>query len=182
MASVQPPWPGEPRVHPVTASDKFAIIDIAALRCENVAARRSVAREIGLAARDPGVFYVYDHGIDEDLLRRVYDQAKAFFEQSESAKLRYYIANSRNHRGYVPFSERGDYEDEQGERHYEAFDLGLDLPSSHPAARVLPLTGPNTWPSLHRFQEVVSEYYQAVAEVGQLLCRAFELELELEEG
>ncbi|MEM7645051.1 MAG: hypothetical protein AAF366_21445, partial [Pseudomonadota bacterium] len=38
------------------------------------------------------------------------------------------IGESPNHRGYVPFTEKGDYPDEVN-RNYEAFDLGLDLPA-----------------------------------------------------
>ena len=182
MASLLAPKSNGPRTQPVTANGDFAVIDIGGLRCGNSAARRSVAREIGIAARDPGVFYVHGHAVDENLVRRVYAQAKVFFDQPEAAKLRCHIAHSHNHRGYVPFSERGEYEDEQGERHYEAFDLGLDLPTNHPAARKLPLTGPNAWPSLHGFREVIAEYYQAVTEVGRSLCRAFEISLDLEEG
>ena len=71
----------------------------------------------------------------------------------------YYIGNSRNHRGYVPFTEKGDYADEV-HRNYEAFDLGLDLPPDDPDYLAgNPILGPNVWPDLPGFKETVAQYY-----------------------
>jgi len=83
----------------------------------------------------------------------------------------------------VPQSERGLYADEQGERHYEAFDLALDLPQDDPDyLSSNKLLGPNVWPQLQGFQETISRYYNAVAELGTLLCGAFEMHLRLKPG
>ena len=82
----------------------------------------------------------------------------AFLRSATRRKLDYYIGKSSNHRGYVPFTEKGDYADEVN-RSYEAFDLGLELPVDDPdylaGNRLL---GPNVWPDLPGFRETVSQY------------------------
>lgn len=170
------------RASSTPAADSLPIIDISGLRGGHAAKRARVAEEIGRAAHHVGMFYVRGHGIERDLIERVYTQARAFFALPEQVKLESHIARSRNHRGYVPFSEKGDYADEQGERLYEAFDSGLELSATHPAALASPLAGPNVWPLMVGFKNTVTEYYNAIAELGQLMCRAFEHTLGVKRG
>ena len=156
------------------------LISVAELDSPNAARRYALADEIGSAARDIGFFRIRDHGIDLSVIEAVYDAAERFFRLRDEEKALYYIGNSANHRGYVPFSERGDYPDEVN-RNYEAFDLGLDLPPDDPdflsGNRLL---GPNVWPELAGFREAVSTYYRQVAELGLRICSALELHLGLQ--
>lgn len=140
------------------------------------------ANAIGEAARTIGFFRICDHGIDGGLIAATYEAAAQFFALSDESKRRYYIGDSSNHRGYVPFTEKGDYPDEIN-RSYEAFDLGLDLPRDDPdylaGNRVL---GPNVWPAVSGFQDTVAEYYSKVSALGRLVCSALEAHLELPPG
>lgn len=140
------------------------------------------ADAIGQAARKFGFFRICDHGIDLGLIEDVYQTAAGFFALSDTEKRRYYIGDSPNHRGYVPFTEKGDYPDEV-HRSYEAFDLGLDLPRDDPdflaGNRVL---GPNVWPDFPGFKNTVSQYYTCVSALGRLICGALELHLGLPAG
>jgi isopenicillin N synthase-like dioxygenase len=141
-----------------------------------------VANAMGEAACTFGFFRICDHGIDRSLVDATYEAASGFFSQSDAFKQEYYIAKSSNHRGYVPFTEKGDYPDEV-HRSYEAFDMGLDLPADDPdylaGNRVL---GPNVWPELAGFQDVVAQYYAKVSALGRLICTALEAHLELPHG
>lgn len=159
------------------------VIDIGPLFGGNPTLQREVADKIGRAARDIGFLYIKNHNIDKRTIDGAYNQAQQFFTLSLKEKLKYYIGNSSNHRGYVPVTERGVYLDEQGDRHYEAFDLALDLPSEDPDVKNGHyLLGPNVWPVLSRFQDEVTAYYEAMTKLGQVLCRAFELHLNLPSG
>lgn len=163
-------------------TDVLPVIDLGPLRSRDSAARRRTADEMGAAARDVGFFYVANHGIPQSLIEGAYGAAEAFFAQPDPTKRAYYIGDSLNHRGYVPFTERGDYADEVN-RNYEAFDLALDLPHDDPdylAGNLL--LGPNVWPSLPGFRERIGAYYAAVSEVGRRISAALELHLELPEG
>lgn len=158
------------------------LISVGALIDGNEIGIEATAEAIGHAAREFGFFRICDHGIEQDLIEATYQAARAFFAWPDQKKRRYYIGDSPNHRGYVPFTEKGDYPDEVN-RNYEAFDLGLDLPADDPdflaGCRVL---GPNVWPDLPGFREAVSGYYARVSALGRLVCSALELYLGLPAG
>ncbi len=163
-------------------TDDLPLIDVGALRFGTPMDVWKVAEKLGAAAREIGFFRIRNHGIGLDLITATYRAAERFFAQDEVEKQRYYIGKSRNHRGYVPFTEKGDYADEV-HRNYEAFDLGLDLPKDDPdflaGNQVL---GPNVWPELGGFRATVSRYYSEVAQLGRLICSALELYLGLPKG
>ncbi|SNR66745.1 isopenicillin N synthase family dioxygenase [Puniceibacterium sediminis] len=158
------------------------LISIQNLRTGNRASFKQVADEIGRAAREIGFFRICDHGIDSEHFEATYAAAERFFLLPAHEKHQYYIGHSSNHRGYVPFTEKGDYPDEVN-RSYEAFDLGLDLPSDDPdfvaGNRVL---GPNVWPKVPGFKEVVARYYASVSALGRLICSGLEVHLGLPQG
>ena len=158
------------------------VVDISGLRSRNPLARRRAAEALGRAAEEHGFLYIEGHGIDPRTIDAVYRQAATWFRRPLQEKLGYYIGRSRNHRGYVPQTEQGFYADE-GARNYEAFDLALDLPEDDPdVRRGHYLLGPNVWPDQAGFRAVVGGYYQAMASLGQQMCRAFETYLRLPEG
>lgn len=163
-------------------SSRLPIIDVSALFREDGRAIAETAREIGKAARSNGFLYVSGHGISDQLIGGVYGQARRFFSLPESEKLGLRIGSTRHHRGYVPTSDRGIYADEQGERHYEAFDLGIDVDADDPDARDSFLLGPNLWPALPHFREALSNYLNLISRLAGRLCMAFELDLGLEPG
>jgi isopenicillin N synthase-like dioxygenase len=101
---------------------------------------------------------------------------KDFFALPLEEKMRSYIGLSRCHRGFVPVGEEGV---ENGVPDLkEAFDTALDLPDDDPDYLAgNPMLGPNTWPDLPGFAEAVTDYYDAVLEVGHLLLRAFAVAL-----
>ncbi len=74
--------------------------------------------------------------------KRVVSDANWFFDQPQAIKQAVDIRTGSGHRGWVPSTEAGAYADE-GERRYEAFDIGrpptVDDRTDHP------LRGPNQW-------------------------------------
>lgn len=162
--------------------DSLPLISVSGLMKNDEIHFKEVADTIGWAARSIGFFRICDHGIDLELIEATYHAARQFFTLPDEMKQRYYIGHSSNHRGYVPFNEKGDYPDEVN-RNYEAFDLGLDLPDDDPdylsGNRVL---GPNVWPELTGFKETVSEYYSKISALGHLVCSSLEVHLGLPNG
>ncbi|MEP1765189.1 MAG: 2-oxoglutarate and iron-dependent oxygenase domain-containing protein [Sulfitobacter sp.] len=158
------------------------LISVQGLLSDDINKVQQTADAIGAAARQYGFFRICDHGIDHRLIEATYQAAERFFEKPDSYKRQYYIGDSSNHRGYVPFTEKGDYPDEV-HRSYEAFDLGLDLPHDDPdylaGNKVL---GPNVWPSLFGFRSTVAAYYGQVSALGRLVCGALEMHLKLPKG
>ncbi|MEM8754188.1 MAG: 2-oxoglutarate and iron-dependent oxygenase domain-containing protein [Pseudomonadota bacterium] len=161
---------------------QLPVVDIAPLFRPDQAGWRNVADQMGAAAREIGFFYVVNHGVPLSRIEEAYETAERFFAMPEDVKRGYYIGDSLNHRGYVPFTEKGDYADEV-HRNYEAFDLALDLPENDPdylAGNLL--LGPNVWPKMPGFKETIGGYYDAISAVGRRICEALELHLELPRG
>ena len=172
--------PAPAKARPAPA--ELPVVDVSALLGSDPDAKRRAAERLGRAAEEHGFAYVEGHGIEQRRIDDVYAQAAAWFRRPLAEKLRHYIGRSRNHRGYVPQSEQGVYEDE-GTRWYEAFDLALDLPADDPEVRAgHPLLGPNNWPQQWGFRAAVGGYYEAIAAVGRAMARGFELYLGAAEG
>lgn len=157
--------------------DRLPLIDISALRSPDLEDRHGAARQLDDAACSSGFFYVTGHGLSPHLRAGLLDAAARFFALPESVKQRYYIGDSKNHRGYVPPGEETFYAGTKDAK--EAFDLSLDLPATDPdylaGNRLL---GPNRWPTeVPDFKIQVSAYYEAVTSLGRQLLRGLSLAL-----
>jgi isopenicillin N synthase-like dioxygenase len=148
--------------------------------------KASVASELRSACVDVGFFYLQDHGIDPDLLRRVFQQSELLFDLHVEEKRR--LSDPVLSRGYTAMEEetldpavqkRGDTK--------EGFYVGLDISASDPRYNPGKLRGPNQWPSPHTtslkdcdaFRSTMEEYFaqmKALAfRVVQLLALALNL-------
>jgi isopenicillin N synthase-like dioxygenase len=156
------------------------IVDIEGLRSGDAAARRRVAAELGHAARNVGFIYVVGHGVPDALFDGLLGAAKTFFAQPLEEKMKVYIGNSTNHRGYVPEGEEVFYGGTKDRK--EAYDSSIDRPADDPDyVAGNPLIGPNQWPDLPGFKDAVKSYYTAAFEVGRTLLRGFALAMGEEE-
>jgi isopenicillin N synthase-like dioxygenase len=152
------------------------VIDVRGLRDGSPDGPAEVAAALGRAAREVGFMYVTGTGIPPGLCADLLAVTERFFALPHETKMATYIGRSRNHRGYVPEGE--EVFADGGKDHKEAFDLGRDLPADDPDYLAgNPMLGPNQWPDLPRFREVVSAYYAAVFDLGCQLLRGFALAL-----
>jgi isopenicillin N synthase-like dioxygenase len=151
-------------------------IDIGALFDGTASAVAATARALGSAARANGFLYVSGHRRPPALFEDLLAAARSFFAQPLAEKMRVYIGNSRNHRGYVP---EGEEVFAQGTKDAkEAYDCSRDLSADDPDYLAgNPLLGPNQWPELPGFKHAVSAYYDATFELGRVLLRGFALAL-----
>ena len=131
--------------------------------------RAAVAAELGRAAREVGFLYVTGSGVPAALFEDLLAVTKAFFALPLEEKMKVYIGNSSNHRGYVPTGEEGGgINADQGADAplpdlKEAFDLSLEVPADDPDYLAgNPMVGPNQWPDLPHMAETVNRYYDAV--------------------
>jgi isopenicillin N synthase-like dioxygenase len=162
--------------------ERLPLVDVSGLLSPDPAIRGASARELDRAAQQAGFFYAANHGLAPSLIAGLESAAADFFALPEPVKQRYYIGESRNHRGYVPPGEEVFYSGSKDTK--EAFDLSLDLPDTDPdylaGNRLL---GPNRWPAeVARFRERVDAYYGAITALGRRLLRGFLLALDLPES
>lgn len=159
-----------------TAFTKLPVIDMSGLMTGRADDAQTVAANLGRAAREVGFCYITGHGIPEATFAGLRAAAERFFALPLEEKMKVYIGNSRNHRGYVPEGEEVFASGTKDRK--EAFDLSLDLgPDDPDYLSGNPLLGPNQWPDIGGFREPVMAYYHAVFAVGRLLMRGFALAL-----
>jgi polar amino acid transport system ATP-binding protein len=171
---------------PYESMPSLPIIDVAALASAHStdAARPSVARDLDAAARRDGFFYAVNHGVDAALIDRLVSHARAFFAQSEAAKMQIPMsAGGRAWRGYFALggeltSNRPDWK--------EGLYLGSELGPEHPRVRAgTILHGANLWPpgmdGIDGFRDTVLAYIDALTRLGHALMGGFALALGLPE-
>jgi isopenicillin N synthase-like dioxygenase len=78
------------------------VINIAGIFSVTLEDRQAVATEIRDACTRVGFFYVEGHGIPEEIIDRVFDLGKRFFDLPFEEKMKIFINNSPNYRGYTP--------------------------------------------------------------------------------
>jgi len=153
------------------------LIDISGLDADP-SAELSVARQIREACIDRGFFYLTGHGIAEELLAGVFAANREFHDRPEVEKLE--IKLNAWHRGYQALatstlvsSER--FAPAKTANQLESFILRHEVSPDKPGYGKRELMGPNQWPADPAFKAVVSQYDEAVRELGSRLLPLFAL-------
>lgn len=156
-----------------TAFHEIPIIDVAAL--VDGSDPEGVARQIGETCEQVGFFYVKNHGVPSELVKRMYEVTEKFFDLPEDVKNDIHVAKSGpTARGYIPpaaeSADQGNSKDSK-----EAFDYGENQET------VSPFFGPNLMPAEYpEFEEVCDEYYAAMRTLASKLVSAFAISLGLD--
>jgi isopenicillin N synthase-like dioxygenase len=156
----------------------LALIDIAPLLDGSKV--RAVARQIDVACRSLGFFRVTGHGIDSELLGRLDRLSRSFFDQPDTAKQAYAMANAgRAWRGWFPV--RGELTSGLPDRK-EGLYVGLEHDADHPLVQSgTPLHGRNLFPPGALGPSVLA-WLDAVRPVADALMRAIAIGLGLDAG
>jgi isopenicillin N synthase-like dioxygenase len=159
-----------------TKPDSIPIIDLAPLLHGTQEEQALAIREIGAACREIGFFYVINHDVPEALVEKVFAEAARFFALPDAVKAEIAIEKSACHRGW--FKLGGENLDPAKQKQAgdlkEGIKIGRDLGPEHPLVLAgTPLHGPNQWPDLPGWREVMQEYYDAMEALGRRLLQAF---------
>lgn len=163
-----------------TKALKIPIIDISALRIGDTEGIHQIAKELGLACREVGFFYVKNHGISTELISSTFEMAEKFFSLSLEDKLQYSMErHSKCFRGYSPvLSELAD-----GKRNsYELMEFSVDFDSENDphVLACKPMHGPNIWPKISNYRHVITSYINEMNDLGFILMRGIAISLNLE--
>ncbi len=139
------------------------VIDFAEL---DTPAGRERLREI---THHVGFFYLDGHGVDRELLDRVFTVAREFFALPEDSKQSIAMLNSPHFRGY----NRVGGELTNGETDWrEQIDIGPERQPIPDADGYLRLQGPNQWPAdLPDLEKTIEALDAALTDVGMRLLR-----------
>ncbi len=137
------------------------------------------ARALGASFRETGFAVISDHPVDQDVIDRALEDAKAFFALPEAAKQSYVVENGGGQRGYTPFGTENAKGMAQKDLK-EFWHHGRNLPQGHPYSDVMP---PNVPVSDHaRFDDSVQALFAALDEMGAVLLQALAKDLGLDES
>ena len=135
------------------------------------------ARAFTGSFRRTGFAIVSDHGIDQALIDRAVDRAKAFFALPDEAKRRYHLPGTGGARGYTPFR----VETAKGASVAdlkEFWHVGREVAPGHPDAALQP----NLWPGeVADFRDAELALYRALDDMGARLLRAIAHDLGLDD-
>ncbi len=163
----------------VQAFKDIPIVDFAGFRDGREQDRQAIAAQIDSALQRVGFFYVINHGVPADLLERLYQQTKDFFDLPEQEKLQVSIDKASNHRGYFPMG-RENVEPTATVDLKEGFDIGLDteIEGNDEGG----MRGANQWPDRPAgLKSTMMAYYDEMHVFAKFLCRAMALALKLPE-
>jgi len=158
--------------------DEIPIIDISCLFTNDKEEKQSTAAQIKQACEHIGFFYITNHGVPRKVVDEAFTQTRRFFELPEDIKQSLlFDKNDHGYKGPGNIAIPGYPPD-----HKEVLDFGVDLTADDPdVVAGKPFHGPNQWPPLPGFREILTTYYNEVSKVGYELMRLFALALDLDE-
>ena len=131
---------------------------------------RTLLQDFFSAYNKYGFGYIINHGIEKTLIEQLFQVSKQFHSQPLSEKMR--VALDHNHRGYIAINTSTDVNsklaDVKKPNQSESFMMMRQDKSELPDVY---LSGPNQWPKLENFKEVLEKYTCNMTKLGRNLMR-----------
>ena len=131
---------------------------------------RTLLQDFFSAYNTYGFGYIINHGIEKTLIEQLFQVSKQFHSQPLSEKMR--VALDHNHRGYIAINTSTEVNsklaDVKKPNHSESFMMMREDKSELPDVY---LSGPNQWPKLENFKEVLEKYTCNMTKLGRNLMR-----------
>ena len=100
--------------------ESLPTVDISSWAAKSDEEKIAAASKVIDTVTTKGFFYLSGHGIEQSTVEGVYAASKAFHDQPSEYKERYHIKHSKHHRGWVPFSEIGQFEKDTNQKRFES--------------------------------------------------------------
>ena len=131
---------------------------------------RTLLQDFFSAYNKYGFGYIINHGIEKTLIDQLFQVSKQFHSQPLSEKMR--VVLDHNHRGYIAINTSTDVNsklaDVKKPNQSESFMMMREDKSELPDVY---LSGPNQWPKLENFKEVLEKYTFKMTKLGRNLMR-----------
>jgi len=131
------------------------------------------ARQLRRGCLKDGFFYLKGHGVEEELIKAVFEEARKFFALPLETKMMLSTSTNRNNRGYTRMGEETlDPESQSSGDTKEGYYIGVEESESD-ALSETPFHGPNLWPSeelLPQWRDVMMAYHNRMVRLGRRMC------------
>jgi isopenicillin N synthase-like dioxygenase len=156
------------------------VIDLTDALGADASRRYIAAKQIRGAAETSGFFYVSNHGVSPDLVRRQFEVAARFFQLPAAVKRAVAVQTDQAKRGYEAIGSQRLDENASADLK-ESFQFGVEYPADHPyVLKNYPLYGPNLWPAdLADFKSACQSYFAAASRLATQLLELLALSLDL---
>lgn len=129
-----------------------------------------IAADFRTAYGTTGFGYITEHGIDPDLIAALFDASRRFHALPMEQKMA--VAVDRSHRGYIPINTSTDVNSTLATvtkpNQSASFMMMREDKVTRPEEY---LSGPNRWPELEGFREVLEAYAGAMTALGNRLMK-----------
>lgn len=129
-----------------------------------------IAADFRTAYGTTGFGYITEHGIDPDLIAALFDASRRFHALPMEQKMA--VAVDRSHRGYIPINTSTDVNSTLATvtkpNQSASFMMMREGKVTRPEEY---LSGPNRWPELEGFREVLEAYAGAMTALGNRLMK-----------
>lgn len=164
---------------PAEAAKKIPVIDIGPSFSADGSGKKAVAWEIHKACRETGFFYVANHGVPEEVVKRQLACSKEFFELPLASKEAVNVGLSSTMRGYEPMAIQT-LDDGSKPDLKEGFMAGIDGGQAYVSQGAY--NSLNQWPrELTAMQDQTEEYIASMVALGRHLLGLIALSLDLRE-
>lgn len=152
------------------AIEQIPVIDVGVLAGDDASEILRVGSQMREASETIGFFYVANHGVPEELLRRAFSTSKAFFHLPQAQKEQ--VKVNSLHRGFIGYGGAKMVGGKKSDLK-ESFVWGLELAPDDPdVALGKSLMGPNQWPAfMPSLERDLYAYYLATLDCGRRLLR-----------
>jgi isopenicillin N synthase-like dioxygenase len=167
------------------SAETVPVIDFTAYtQAAPLADRRRVGEALRAACLDTGFFYLANHGIAEAELDLAHDWGRVFFELPRAEKAKYDKSRNPVRMGWMPVGGTNpDANTDKDADQKETFVLPRELlPGEAPGDN--PVVGKGNWPDaslMPGFRDFITAHILKRVVIGQRLCRALALSLDLPE-
>ncbi|KAK6515971.1 hypothetical protein TWF281_004561 [Arthrobotrys megalospora] len=155
------------------------VLDLSLAFSTDLSDRKKCAETLFDACTRVGFFYIKNHNVPESVIKNCFGAAKDFFDLELEEKMKIYIKDSENYKGYTPLLGENTDPAGRGDLH-EGFDVGYDYSEDGKGSK---MEGVNRWPeNLPSIKEPVTEYFNQMILLGKKLFQLFALSLDLQES
>ena len=143
-------------------------IDVSGVDCN--AFPKTLLEEFYHAYNTYGFGYIVNHGIEKDLIDQVFQVSKKFHSLPLSEKIK--VALDDNHRGYIAINTSTDVNSKLAEvkKPNQSASFMMMREDKAQIADVY-LSGPNQWPEIAGFREILENYTSQMTRLGKNLMR-----------
>jgi isopenicillin N synthase-like dioxygenase len=144
----------------MTDFNKIAILDLSG-------PHQSVVSKFADAYSTAGFAYIKNHGIPQSLIDATFKASKNFHRLNEAEKQT--ILLDKNHRGYIPINTSTDVNSKLADvkKPNQSSSFMMMRESDKKASEYL--SGPNQWPNIIGFREIINTYSKQMSTLGRCL-------------